>query len=108
MLGKLTEWCAETTKDEPNGDILRIVYNEAIAVKGALGQSPNQMTSLAGSGIKTKGNHKQIWKVAALFVIMLTHYSMIDTQRYWKYKLRSIPEGWKHETITSLWGSILK
>ena len=44
-------------KDEPNGDILRIVYNEAIAVKGALGQSPNQMTSLAGSVLKTEANH---------------------------------------------------
>ena len=40
-------------KDEKNGDVQRIAHNEAIAV----GQSPNRMTSLAGSGIKTEGNH---------------------------------------------------
>ena len=40
------------SKYELSGDFLRIIHNEAIAVDGAIGQSPIQMTSLAGSGIK--------------------------------------------------------
>ena len=44
------------------GDVLRIVNNKAIAVEGAVGQSPrpNQITSLTGSGIKMEGNHQKI------------------------------------------------
>ena len=47
-------------KDEPNGAVLRIVCIEGIAVEGAIGESPNWMTSLAGSIIKKEGNHQKI------------------------------------------------
>ena len=48
------------SKDESNGNVQRIIHNEAIAVEGAVGQSPNQIAFLAGSGIKMEGNHQKI------------------------------------------------
>ena len=59
-------------KDEPNWDIPRIVHNGAIAVEGAIGQSPKWMTSLAGSGVK-KGKPSEDLKLATPSVIMPTH-----------------------------------
>ena len=62
------------SKNELNGYIIRIFKNKTIAAEGAVDQSPNRITSLAGSGIKTNGNNQKILKFTTQFVIMRTHY----------------------------------
>ena len=48
LVKKLTEWCAGDSKNKPNGDVLRIVHNEAISVEGAVGQKKDQLDDSTG------------------------------------------------------------
>ena len=52
---------------------LRIFHNEAIAVEGAIDQSPKKMKSLPGSGIKTEGNYQNFLPLDTRLKIYSTH-----------------------------------